>query len=288
MSLVYRFFIFTLIFGVTVSTEIAQNLAQKDKEKPAETKKEKVKPEKQDSKNLTAEQLAESVILVYGGFDGSAAGRQRLAQIRKTEVETGQTTRFQAAGAPEVATYQKRIIRGEAQDKDRIRMDVRLPQAEYALIFDNTKTFGIINETAFTPRIEADRAFQANIYHGLDALLRYKENGSTLKLVGKDKNMNVEYYILEVTDKQNRTTRFNISAKLYRIQSLEYSMALADGAQPTKFLRKFHEFKGAQGTLVPYRSVLYADGKQVEETTVYTITFGIKVDDGQFQQPNNS
>ena len=37
-----------------------------------------------------------------------------------------------------------------------------------------------------------------------------------------------------------------------------------------------------QGTLVPYRSVLYAGDRQVEESQVLTVTFGVKTEDSVF------
>jgi hypothetical protein len=38
-----------------------------------------------------------------------------------------------------------------------------------------------------------------------------------------------------------------------------------------------------QGTLVPYRSVLYAGDKQVEEMRLMTMTYGVKLEDSVFQ-----
>ena len=38
----------------------------------------------------------------------------------------------------------------------------------------------------------------------------------------------------------------------------------------------------AQGTLVPFRTVLYEDNKVIEETDVGTVTFGQKVEESLF------
>jgi hypothetical protein len=262
-----------------VADASAQNQPKTQEKQEKKEKQEKPKPISFDIKNPTAEQVAELAIYAYGGF----GGRNTLAQIRKTEVETGQIRRFGEDGKADESNYERRILRGASLDKDRVRINQKTPQAEYALIYDTAKTFGLINNTTFTPRTEADRAFQAQMFHSIDALLRYKENGSTLNLAGKDKSMSVEYFILDVTDKQGHATRYNISAKTFRVQSLEYTMALSEAASPTKFVRRFYDYRFAQGTLVPYRSVLYADGKQLEETNVLTVTYGTKIDEAQFQ-----
>lgn len=286
--LLKKFFVFVaVIFGVLIvsladpicgqeTTAVKERSKESDKKKSEKKSEKAPKPEKIDPDNLTAEQLAEVVIANFGGREG-------LATIRKTEVERGKITRFAESAPPQDSTYEKHIIRGENQEKDRVRVDQKQIEAQYALVYDANKTFGIINNAVFVPREEAHNNFQATIFHGLDALLRYKENGSTLKLINKDKQMGVDLYHLDVIDKQNRTTRFNISSKLYRVISLEYELALAANAAPTKFVRKFYDYRRAQGTLVPYRSVLYADSKPVEETNLSTITFGMKIEDAEFQ-----
>lgn len=253
---------------------------QKKAEKQKKPEKEK-KPRKQPKfniKDLTAEQLAETVILVYGRREG-------LAAIRKTELERGEMLRFAPDGitVSEKSSYERRVLRGENQEKDRIRLDQKLTAAQYALIYNENKVFGIINDTTFVPRQEAERSFQATIFHGLDALLRYKENGSTLKIAGKDKQMGVEFYQLDVTDKENRTTRFNISSKLFRVQSLEYNLAPTTDGTPLKYMRKFYDYRNAQGTFVAWRTVLLSDGKPIEEINISTVTYGGKIEDSQFQ-----
>ncbi len=226
-------------------------------------------PTKVDFKNLTAEQVIETSLVAAYAF---GVGRPLLNQIRKTTSERGRSTHTAADGKVEQATYQRFVIRAETLDKEKIRLDQEFPNARYSLIFNDDKITGIYNNTFFTPRDDAAKTFENQIVHGLEAYLRYKENGSTIELGPREKFMGVDYYLVDVTDKQLRKTRFYVSAKSFRVLMLTYE----DGG--VKFLRRFYDYKYAQGTLVPYRTVLWADGKQVEETDIGTITFGQKVD----------
>ena len=231
-----------------------------------------------DAKNPTAEQIAEGAILIYGS-------RPVLDQIRRNGVERGRITRFATDGKTEESTYERRFVRGENLEKDKIRLDQKLPSVEYSLIYGSGKIWGLINGATFTPREDAAASFLSQHQHSVDSLLRYKENGSTLTLVGKDKQKGIDLYVLDVTDKDERKTRYYISVKSLHVLWLEYEESPTPGASPIKYTRKFFDYRYAQQTLVPYRSVLLEDGRETQETRILTVTFGVKVDDSVFQNP---
>ena len=245
--------------------------AQKKQEPP------KKAPEaKFDKNNPTAEQVAELVVFAYG----SRAG---LAQIRRTGVERGKIMRTTDDGRPEEISYERTFKRGETFDKDKIRLDQRMPSIEYSLIYSGGKVFGVLRGSTFTPKQQDIAAMLSDRVHGLDALLRYKETGATVKYAGKDSQKGIDLWMLDLTDKEGHSTRYYISAKTWRVLWLEYEERAGEGAKPVKFKRTFHDYRAVQGTLVPYRSVLYEGDKQVEESQVLTVTYGVKTEDSVFE-----
>lgn len=254
--------------------------------KPQEAKPQEVKPQVQETKpgdsklqevKFTAEQIVESVILVYGTRPG-------LEQIRRNGVERGKITRFTNEGNPEETNYERRFVRGENLEKDKIRLDQKLPTMEYSLIYDDGKLWGIINGAAFTPRQDATADFISQHHHSIDSLLRYKECGSTISLVGRDQQKGLDLYVVDLTDKEQRKTRYYISARSLRVLWLEYEEG-PPGGIPVKYNRKFLDYRIVQQTLVPYRIVLSANGRESQETRVLTITYGVKVSDSIFKNP---
>ena len=241
-------------------------------------KNEKIEKVDKNQKNFTAEQIAESVVFVYGS-------RPVLVQIRRNGVERGRITRFTGDGRTEEASYERRFVRGESMDKDKVRIDQKNPTLEYTLIYGGGRLWGIINGAAFTPRQDAANTFLSQHRHSIDTLLRYKENGSTLNLVGKEKQKGLDLYVLDLVDKDKQSTRFYISAKTLRVLWLEYQEPPGAGSAPVKYERRFFDYRIAQSTLVPYRTVLLEDGRQIQETRILTVTFGIKLDDSLFQSP---
>jgi len=280
-SLITATVIFAFLIGCAASRS-GTVVAQQPTPSPAPPTAAPLKVEKFDPKspkNVTAEQVAESAVFLYGG-------REMLAKIRRNGIERGRICRPTCdLDKKEEASYERRFVRGDSMDKDKIRLDQKMPTLEYSLIYGSGQLFGIINGSLFTPRQDAAETFLAQHRHSIDNLLRYKENGSTLTLVGRDKQKGLDLYILDVTDKDKQTTRYYISAKSLHVLWLEYEEPAPGSSTPLKYSRKFMDYRYAQGTLVFYRTVLLEEGKQVQETRILNVTYGVKLDDALFKAP---
>jgi hypothetical protein len=259
-----------VLSALMVLVSVAQETQPAKETKPQQTK------TSQETK-FTAEQIVESVILIYGTRPG-------LDHIRRNGVERGKVTRYNTDGNAEEANYERRFVRGENLNKDKIRLDQKMPTMEYSLIFGEGKLWGLINGAAFTPRQDATTSFISQHHHSIDSLLRYKECGSTLTLVGKQQQKGLDLFVVDLTDKEKRKTRYYISARSLRILWLEYEEGVA-GGPAVKYIKKFMDYRPVQQTLAPYRTVLFEDGRQSQETRVLTITYGIKVSDSIFKNP---
>jgi hypothetical protein len=229
-------------------------------------------PARGGTQELNAEQVVESAVIIYG----LGAGRQVLDQIRRTTFERGKLRTRNAAGSMDNSNYQRWVIRGASSSKDKVRWEQELPAARYSMMHVDERIFGIFNDSVFTPQDAAVRSFEHTMFRGIDTLLRYKENESKIELLGREKQLGVEYYVIEVTDSKDRKTKFYVSVRTFRVMMLEFEEL------GVKYKKKFYDYRYAQGTLVPYRTVVWADDREVEETTVGTITFGQKVDEGMF------
>ena len=116
-------------------------------------------------------------------------------------------------------------------------------------------------------------------------MLRYKENESKITSAGKDKQQGIDLYVIDMVDKVDRKTRYYISAKSFRVLSLEYEETPLGGSTAVKYTKRFYDYRIAQGTQVPYRIVLLEDGKQTVETHILTVQYGVKMEDSLFQNP---
>ena len=258
-------------FLVVVGQEKSDDTNKKnDKEKSQK------KPAKVNLKKglTTGPQIAELAIFIYS----NGRGRPGLAQIRKTTVEIGKIKSTNPDGSTVNSQYEQRTLRAGSLKQERVHLNQKFPDAQYALIYNGKKIFGLYNDSVFTPKKDAVKTFENRVWHGPEALLRYRENEATCKLVKQEKIMGVTFYVVNVSDKENRKTTFYVSKKSIRIMMLTYEQ---DGV---KYKRKFYDHNYAQNILVPYRSVLWANGKIVEEKSISTIAFGQALDEGIFQE----
>jgi len=231
--------------------------------------------------NPTGEMIAEGVVLITGG-------RPALTQVRRNGVESGRLSRILDDGRTEEDRYEMKFIRGETADKDRLRVDHKTPQLEYSLVNNNGKVFGIVNGSSFTPRADTSANFVADHVHSIDALLRYKENGSKVTLVRKDKQKGLDFFVIDLVDKDNQQTRYYVSAKTLRVLWLEYEDTPAGARTPIKYEKRFHDYRLAQNGWTPFRIVLVQDGKPILETRILTVTYGVKMEDALFQTPEQA
>jgi len=244
---------------------IGQEGAAADSAKPAPT------PELAGTE-LEGIKIVESAILVYSTFRGRAG----MDQIRKTAVEFGTIEYTDASGTKSKASYEKRTLRGESLESAKVRLDQTFPDARYALLYDGSKVFGVFNNTVFEPRADAVASFSDRIWFGIDALMRYREGNAKVNFEREEKVMGVDYSVLKLTDKAGREMTFYVSKKTLRVMMLEYEQ------RGVKYRRKFYDYNYAQNTLFPYRTVLWADGKMVEEQTTATVTYGQEFGDEYF------
>jgi hypothetical protein len=117
------------------------------------------------------------------------------------------------------------------------------------------------------------------------ALLRYKEDGSKIELVGPETVVGVVTNVIDLTNPSGEKTRYWISTKTFRVLHAEYELKLAESQTATKYRISYFytPFRVVQNTLVPVRRVMTQDGKFVQEINLNNITYSAKVDPEIFQ-----
>ena len=128
----------SLLLSMAVAGQVPNIQNPVPKPEPTPERKQEKKDEKKDPKSktapkdqqLTAEQVAESVIVVYA----FPVGRPKLNQIRKTEIEKGKLLITGADGLVTNANYQRWAMRPEAGGIAKIRFEQELPTATYSMV----------------------------------------------------------------------------------------------------------------------------------------------------------
>ncbi len=282
-ALVAMIFAVLFIPTATAADKLAQDKQDKKQEQPPDLKK-LAKADKSDKgksdreknlEKLTAEQLAEVVIIAYGG-------RTELQQVRTSGNEDG-NIKLTAEDKDIVGRITRKFLRKDnAAPQDLTRIDVELPTQKLTFGFNGFTVWAARDGVNFTPSGEAETSFLASLEHNYDALLRYKEQGSTLERAGMNSIVGIDTEVLDLTHKDGSKTRYFISAKTYRILHLEYELKLHPDEPATKFRESFFDFRPIQNTLVPTKSILFENGKQIQEIQITQAKYHANLEEEQF------
>ncbi|MEW6129704.1 MAG: hypothetical protein AB1757_21880 [Acidobacteriota bacterium] len=243
------------------------------------------KKEKEAAPQITpAEAVAEFVIIAYGTRPALKAARANIQEEGTIRLATDQ--------GDITGTYLLRQTMREKSTDDLLRVDLDLTtpdsaqrqgaasSVKYVIAYNGASVWSAQNAQYINPRPEAEAAFKAQLTHEFAALLRYKEDGSTLELKKPETVVGVECNVLEMTSKDGSKTTYWISAKTYRVVHAEYTVALTEGQPPVKYRISYFytPFRVVQNTLVPSRRVMYQDGKFVQEITINQLNYSVKLD----------
>ncbi|MFL6212983.1 MAG: hypothetical protein ACJ74J_03715 [Blastocatellia bacterium] len=266
------------------------DLSQKEDGKlPNEKELEKKKAEAKAAavKFTPVEIIAETCILAYGG-------RKALETARGSIQEQG-AIRLASDQGDLSGTVNLRAMRREKSWQDLLRVDLEMappgaadtnrPPIKYIIGFNGASVWSAQNGQYITLTPTAERAFRAQLTHEYTALLRYKEDGSKIELVGPDTVIGVDTNMVDLTTPTGDKTRYWVSTKTYRVIQCEYEVKLDETQPVTKYMLKYFytPIKVVQNTLVPVRRVMSQDGKFVQEITLTNVVYSAKLDPEIFQ-----
>ena len=239
-----------------------------------------------------AEVIVETAIIAYGNRNALKTARAAIEEDGTIKLATDQ--------GDISGDYKMRSIRKDKSWADLLRNDLSLkppapaqqsgaaPAVKYVIAFNGASVWSAQNGQYVNPRPEVEAAFRAQLTHDYTNLLRYKEDGSKIELVGPENVVGIDTNVIDLTMADGTKTRYWLSAKTYRILHMEYDLKVGDST-PMKFRVSYYPpYKIVQNTLVPGRRVMEQNGKVVQEINVNTCTYSAKIDPEVFQHLQSS
>ncbi len=224
------------------------------------------------------EEVAERAIMAYGS-------RAAVYAVQRNGTLRALVKFISADGTREGKTVTKFIRKEKLKDDLRI-VDLDLPGTRYVLGFDGKDTWNIHDGEVQKLSDEVIKAFHVAHAHSYESLLRYKENDGKLEYVDNTKLGNLEMDIVDLVLPDGVRTRYEVSRKSGRILYLSYEEKMNPEAEPSKFRLYFKDFHVIQNTLLPYITMVYQDGKLIEERKIVEAVFNVQLKDDAFKAEN--
>jgi hypothetical protein len=229
-------------------------------------------------KNPKPEEVVEKSILAYGS-------RAAIYAVQRNGILRALVKFITPEGAREGKTTTK-FIRKQKLEEDLVMIDLELPETKYTIGFDGKDTWSIHNGEIQKPSEQEAKTFRAGQEHSYDAILRYKENNSKLEYVGTKRLGTFDIDIIDLISAAGVRTRYEISRRTYRILYLSYDERPDPNSEPVTYRLNFKDFTPVQNTLVPYETLVFQNGKLVEERKIVEAVFNVQLDEKAFKAEN--
>lgn len=229
-------------------------------------------------KNPKPEDVVERTILAYGS-------RAAVYAVQRNGTLRALVKFISPEGTREGKTVTKFIRKEKLKDDLRI-IELDFPGTRYMLGFDGKDIWSILDGEIQKTGEDVMKAFRLGHEHSYESLLRYKENNSRLEYVSNTKLLNLEIDVIDLISAEGVRTRYEISRKSGRILYLNYEEKPNDKAEPVKYRLNFKDFRVIQNTLIPYETLVFQDGKLVEERKIVEAVFNVQLKEDAFKAEN--
>lgn len=224
------------------------------------------------------EDVVERVILAYGS-------RTALYGIQRNGTYRALVKLITPDGKREGKSI-TRFIRKEKLKDDLRMIELDFPGTRYLIGFDGKETWSIHDGEIKSPDEFTVKSFHSAHEHSYESLLRYKENNAKLEYVSNTKLGNLEMDVIDLISADGVRTRYEISRRSGHILYLNYEDKLNDQTEAVKYRLYFKDFRVIQNTLIPYETVVYQDGKLVEERKIVEAIFNVQLEEKSFKAEN--
>jgi hypothetical protein len=225
------------------------------------------------------EELVEQAIIKHGT-------RAAIYAVQRTG-KVGALVKFHSPEGMREGRSVLKFLRKQKMKEDMFMIELDMPDTKYMIGFDGTETWSVHDGQAQKPSQEEINALHSAHEHSYEAILRYRENNSKLEYVGS-KNLGTLLIvdIIDLISPEGVRTRYEISKRTGHILYLDYEDKSDPNAEPVKYRLYFKNFQPVQNTIIPYETLVFRNGKLVEERKIVEAVYNVKLDENAFKQEN--
>jgi hypothetical protein len=179
-----------------------------------------------------------------------------------------------------------KFLRKPKMKEDLLMIELDMSDTKYMIGFDGTETWSVHDGQVQKPSPEEINALHSSHEHSYEAILRYRENNSKLEYVSTKDHGSILLDIIDLVSPEGVRTRYEISKRTGHILYLDYEDKSDPDAEPVKYRLYFKNFRPVQNTIIPYETLVFKNGKLVEERKIVEATYNVQLDEKSFKQEN--
>lgn len=165
---------------------------------------------------------------------------------------------------------------------DRMRTDTTTPMGEMSQILNGDQAWMVSPQGTMPVPAQMADELTANLWRNVAYLFAYgDQEGLVVQHLGTEDVEGVKTEVLLVTPEDSKSLKLYLDAGTMVPMKLTYQGMGMMG--PAKTEEIFSDFRDVSGVRLPFKSVIYQDGKRVQETHISEILINIPVDESRFE-----
>lgn len=166
--------------------------------------------------------------------------------------------------------------------KPSFRLDQNVMGQKMVMVFDGKEAWSFspgTNEVQILPAEQADRT-KEQMNMAENQLLKYKEPGSKMEKLGKEKVDGLTCFKIKLTEKEGKVSTMFIDTDEYLVRKM---ISSNEGKEAEILLQ---DYKKYQNFNIPYKYVITAGEMGSMDIIIESMEFNIPIDDSIFKKPS--
>ena len=166
---------------------------------------------------------------------------------------------------------------------DRMRLDTSAPMGQMSQILNGDQAWGVAPGVSRPAPPQQVQEMKENLWHNIVYLFKHADQqGLTAQYLGGEEVDGQKCEVILITPPGMKGFKLFLNSETMMPAQMQYQAMSPSGA-PASTVTSLSDFRGVEGMILPFKSVVSQDGKEVQEITINEILVNPEIDESQFR-----
>ena len=165
---------------------------------------------------------------------------------------------------------------------DRMRLNISAPMGQMSQILNGNQAWGVAPGASRPAPPQQVQEMKENLWHNIVYLFKHAgQQGLTAQYLGGEEVDGQKCEVILITPPGMKGFKLFLNSETMMPAQMQYQ-AMSPSRAPASTVTSLSDFRGVEGMILPFKSVVSQDGKEVQEITINEILVNPEIDESQF------